>query len=148
MRSYAGRIAYRLPSSFRQRFSSPLSQAARPNCVDLVRRPWRVAHEKTMLHLGDHLTGDFQLRRHAIEAVGMQPDDGLGDHGGGVELVGNRDPVLAFEATFGEPGAHFPPNARLVGALTLDAPAEPGSTMAPGIVVDADDPQVLEPAAR
>jgi len=72
-----------------------------------------------MLHCGDDLTPDVQLGRHPIEAVGVQPDHGLGDHGCRIELVGNRNPVLALEATFREPGPDFPPEARLVGALAV-----------------------------
>src|SRR6202022_2103502 len=83
-----------------------------------------------------------------VEAVGVQPDQRLGDHGGRVELVGDRDPVLALETTVGEPAAHLAARARLVGTLALDAPAETGPTMPSGIVVDADDAQVLEPATR
>jgi len=76
-----------------------------------------------MLHLGNDLAGDFELGADAVDAIGMQPDGGLGDDGSRVELVRNRDPIMAAEAPFREPTAGFAPRGRLMGALALDAPA-------------------------
>ena len=73
-----------------------------------------------MLHLGDDLTGDLEFGRDPVEAVAVQPDDRFGDHGGGVELVGDRDPVLALESTFRKPAAELPPKARRMRALATD----------------------------
>jgi hypothetical protein len=101
-----------------------------------------------MLHLGDDLAGDFQLGRDAIDAVGVQPDDRLGDNGRWVELIRNRDPVVAAEATLCEPATDFAPRACLVRALALDAPSQARATVASRVVVHADNAQMLQPAPR
>src|ERR1700687_6457609 len=97
MRRSVNQTACRLASSFHQRLNSPLSQPPRATCAEIVSCPRRIANEKTMLHLGDDLAGDFQLGRDAIDAVGVQPDDGLGNNGRWVELIRNRDPVVAAD---------------------------------------------------
>src|ERR1700730_6742779 len=116
-------MAYRLASSFLQRLGSPLSQPARPTCAERFVWPRWIADEKPMLHLGDDLAGDLQLGHHAVDTVRVQPDDRLGDHGRRVQLVRNRDPVVALEAPFREPAAHFAPRGCLVSALAPDTPA-------------------------
>src|SRR6202022_1100480 len=113
MRRSANQTACRLASNFHQRLNSPLSQPARATCAEMLSWPRRIADEKTMLHLGDDLAGDFQLGRDAIDAVGGQPDDRLGNNGGWVELIRNRDPIVAAEATLCEPATDFPPRACL-----------------------------------
>src|SRR2546430_1520648 len=146
MPKFVSRTRSRLAPSLRQRLRSLLSQPARPTCDNLVGRPFWFADEKTMLHLGDDLTGDLELGRDPVETVGVQPNDGLGDHGGGVELVGNRDPVLAAKSSLREPATNLAPEARRMGAFALDAPAETRPATPAGIVIDADNAQVLQPA--
>jgi len=48
-----------------------------------------------MLHVGNRLAANIQLGRDPVEAVGVQTDQRLGDHSGGITLVGDRDPVVA-----------------------------------------------------
>src|ERR1700730_6062074 len=141
-------MACRLPSSFRQRLGSTLSQPARPTCAERFAWPRRIADEKTMLHVGDDLAGDFQLGHHPVDTVRVQPDGRLGDHGRRVQLVRNRNPVVALEAPFGEPATNFAPECRLMGALALDPPAQARPALTSWIVVDADNAQMLEPAPR
>src|ERR1700730_10676051 len=104
-------MACRLASSFRQSLGSPLSQPARATCAEIFIRPWRIANEKSLLHLGDDLAGGFQLGRNPVATVGMQADARLGNDGGRVQLVRNRDPVVAAEAPFREPATDFAPRA-------------------------------------
>src|SRR5438128_11972812 len=134
-------MACRLGSSCRRRLGSPLSRPARPTGTDLFRLPWRIADEKTMLHLGDDLAGEFQLGRDPVDTVGVQPDDRLGDHGGRVQLVRNRNPVVAPEAPFPQPAAHLAPPRRLMRTLPLDAPQQARPTMPLRIAGHANDPQ-------
>ena len=75
-----------------------------------------------MLHLGDDLAGDVQFGRNPIDAVGVQPDHWFGDDCCGIELVGDRYPVLATKSTFREPATDLPPPGRVMSALTLNAP--------------------------
>src|ERR1700737_1577435 len=103
MRRSVNQTACRLASNFHQRLNSPLSQPARATCAEMLSWPRRIADEKTMLHLGDDLAGDFQLGRDAIDAVGVQPDDRLGNNGGWVELIPNRGPTGAPGEKFWEP---------------------------------------------
>src|SRR5260370_29491332 len=139
MRRSVERTRFRSAANLRH-LDSPLSQVAQPPWADLLRWPRRIAHEESLLHLGDDVAGDFKSGRDPVAAIGVQPDNRFGDHRGGVELVGNRDPVLAAKTAFREPATDFAPPGRLVGALALDAPPKPGSTVPLGIVVDADDP--------
>src|ERR1700694_2125302 len=138
----------RLAPSFRQRLGSPLSQPARPTCAERFVWPRWIADEKPMLHLGNDLTGDFQLGHHPVDTGGVQPDDRLGDHGRRVQLVRNRDPVVALEAAFREPATNFAPRCRLVGALALDTPAQTRATPPVRIVIDADEAQMLQLSPR
>src|SRR4030081_3675894 len=97
----------RLASSFHQRLNSPLSRPARPTCDEIL--PRRIADEEALLHLGDNLAGDFPLGRDPVDAVGVEADDRLGDHGGWVELVRDRDPIMAAKASLREPATDFAP---------------------------------------
>src|SRR6184192_1440713 len=119
-------------SSFRQRLLVAWSQLARPSCADLLGGARRIPDEKAMLHVGNRLAANVQLGR----------------DGGGITLVGDRDPVVAREPSPGEPGFKLPPPGCLVGTLAFDPPAKAGAAVEPGIVVDAHDAQMLEPAAR
>src|SRR5438309_1927036 len=141
-------MACRLASSFRQRLGSPLSQPGRPTFGERFMWPRWSADKKTMLHLGDDLAGDFQLSHHAVDTVGVQPDDRLGDDGRRVQLIRNRNPVVALEAPFREPATHFAPRRGFVGALAVDPPAQARSAPTSWIVIDADDAQMLELPAR
>ena len=85
------------------------SQPARPPSADLLRRLRRITYEESLLHLGDDLAGDLQLSGDTVEAVRMEPDDRLGDDRRRIELVRNRDPVLAAKAAFREPATDFAP---------------------------------------
>src|SRR5712692_21866 len=141
-------MACRLPSSFRQRLGSPLSQPARPTCAEHFAWPRGIANKKTMLHVGDDLARDFQLGHHAVDTVRVQPDGRLSDHGRRVQLVRNRNPVAALEAPLCEPATNFAPQCRLVGALALDTPAQARPALTSWIVIDADNAQMLQPAPR
>src|SRR5437899_2356843 len=101
-----------------------------------------------MLHMGNCLAVDFQVGRDPVQAVGVEAAQGLGNDHGGIKLVRDRDPVAAGESTPGEPGTKLAPPGRLVGAFAFDSPAKPGAAVKSRIVVDADDAQMLEPAAR
>src|ERR1700704_4422991 len=137
-------MACRLASSFRQCLGSPLSQPGRATLAERFMWPRWSADEKTMLHLGDDLAGDFQLGHHAVDTVGVQPDDRLGDHGRRVQLIRNRNPVLALEGPFREPATPFPPRGGCVGPLALDPPAQARPALTSWIVIDADNAQMLE----
>jgi len=85
-----------------------LSQPVRATCAEpLTSR--RIADEETMLHLGDGLTGDVQLGRDPIDAIGMQTDGGLCDDGRRVQLVRNCDPIMATKAALREPATDLAP---------------------------------------
>src|SRR5437763_9939668 len=100
-----------------------------------------------MLHMGNRLAVDFQVGCDQVQAVGVEADQGLGNDHGGITLVRDRNPVAAGESTPGEPGPKLAPPGRLVGAFAFDSPAKPGAAVEPGIVVEADAAQMLEPAA-
>jgi len=93
-----------------------------------------------MLHVSNRLAGNVKLSCDAIQAVGVQPDERLGNDQGGIPLVGDRDPIMSGESSPGEPATKLPPDGRLVGAFALDAPAKPRAAVEPRIVVDTDDP--------
>ena len=62
-----------------------------------------------MLHLGDGLTRNVQLGGDPIDAVGMQADGGLRDDGRRVQLVRDRDPIMAAKAALREPATDLAP---------------------------------------
>src|SRR3989442_180078 len=96
---------------------------------------------------GRHATGIFTYTRRRdaprhrgrLAAVGVQTDGGLGDDGRRVQLVRDRDPVMAPKAALREPATDLAPRRRLMRALALDAPAEARPAMTGGIVIDADN---------
>src|SRR3977135_4381982 len=138
----AGRTSSLLPSSFRQSLSRPVSQPARLTCAEPRSR--RVANKKSLLHLRDHLARDFELCAHPVDAIGVQADYRLSHDARWIELIRDRHPVLSPESSFCEPAATRPPPRRVVGALALDAPAQPRAPVPARVVIDADDSQVLE----
>ena len=62
-----------------------------------------------MLHVGDGLTRNLQLGGDPIDAVGMQADGGLGDDSRRVQLVWDRNPIMAAEAALREPATDLAP---------------------------------------
>src|SRR2546422_8658013 len=129
-----------LAPSFRQRLLIAWSQPARSSCADPLGRTSWIAHEKAMLHVGNRLAGNVKLGRDAIQAVGVQPDQRLGNDQRGIALVGDRDPIVSGEPSPGEPATKLAPDGRLVRAFARDAPAKAGAALEPRIVVDTDDP--------
>ena len=69
----------------------------------------------------------------------MQADHGFGDNDRGVDLIRDCHPVLAAESSLGEPTADLAPKAGVMRPLALDAPAQARATVAPRVVIDADD---------
>src|SRR3984893_15710506 len=139
---------FRLASSFRQSLDCLMRPAARLTFAEPLRRAWWVANEKSLLHLGDDLAGYFELCADPVDAVGVQPDDRLSHGDRWIELIRDRDPVLAMESSLCEPAANLAPKARIMRPLALNMPAKAGPAVAGGGIIDADDPQVLEPSAR
>src|SRR2546430_8740644 len=146
-RRFVEPISCRLAPSFRQRLLIAWSQPARPSCADQLGRTSWIADEKAMLHVGNRLAGKVKLGCDAIQAVGVHPDQRLGNDQGGIALVGDRDPIVSGEPSPGEPATKLAPDGRLVRAFARDAPAEAGAALEPRIVVGPDGPEVLQPHA-
>src|ERR1700694_3823738 len=102
----------RLASSFHQRLNSSLSQPARATSAEIFVGPRGIANEKSLLHLSDSLARNVEFGRHPVDTVRVQPYDRLGNDGSGVQLVRNRDPVVAAKAPFREPATDFAPKRR------------------------------------
>src|SRR6202158_4982008 len=135
----AARPRSRLPSSFRQRLNCLMWPAIRLTCGESLRRTWRVAKEKSLLHLRDDLTRYFKFCADPVDPVGVQPDRRLSDDSGWIELIRDGHPVLAPETSFSEPAADLAPKSRLVRALALDAPANARPAVPGGGGVGTDD---------